>query len=135
MCSTGAADPTGVARQRLVDPHHPSGWQGNAPFRWDVVVTGRCPRGLNQGHQRATEAHGLNCESLKCLLDSLVRSVLGTRNEQVVGSIPTGGSQVRGLIGRDQSRRDMPYDTCQGYPWRHVELRRKATRGDGHPPR
>ena len=44
--------------------------------------------------RRDTEAHGLNCESLKYLVGSLVPGMLGTRNEQVVGSIPTGGSQV-----------------------------------------
>jgi hypothetical protein len=58
-------------------------------------------RGLNQSHRRATEASWTELRFTKRPGRNLVGGMQGTRNEQVVGSIPIGGSEA----GLRQDRR------------------------------
>jgi hypothetical protein len=51
-------------------------------------------RGLNQSHQRATEASWTELRFTKRPGRNLVGGMQGTRNEQVVGSIPIGGYEA-----------------------------------------
>jgi len=60
---------------------------------WRQATTRSCP-----GSRAGSFDHGLMIRFLAAGRPD--DGVLGTRNEQVVGSIPTGGSQVRGLTSK-----------------------------------
>ena len=46
----------------------------------------------------APEPRGANISRMNCLVEGRIVTYMDTRNEQVVGSIPTGGSQVSAVL-------------------------------------
>jgi hypothetical protein len=62
-------------------------------------------RGANWSHSVAPEPRGANISRMNYLVEGGMVTYMDTRNEQVVGSIPTGGSRPERLIRQDPSSR------------------------------